>query len=183
MNRYTTKEILFESLNELVRTKPLSKITVDEITSNCNYKRGTFYYYFKDKEDMIHTMIYHTIRENHRIYFGIGTWGDVLTHNLEFSNSCRPLIQQANLNYQWFYGDLLTYTEQYVESIVVRYLKKNNEKLTSQISSAISFYAGGAIRLYQKWIFDENPISPKETALLISSCVPPCIREALNAKH
>ncbi len=46
------KQILSESLIDLVNKKSLNKITVQMIVDNCNMTRQTFYYHFKDKYDL-----------------------------------------------------------------------------------------------------------------------------------
>lgn len=45
---YNTKRALAESLKKAMRKKPLSKITVSEIISDCGVNRKTFYYHFED---------------------------------------------------------------------------------------------------------------------------------------
>ena len=41
-----TKRALEASLKKLVKTKPLNKITVSDITDDCGINRMTFYYHF-----------------------------------------------------------------------------------------------------------------------------------------
>lgn len=53
MKRKTTREILVESFKELAQEKPVNKITVQEIASNCGYSPATFYRQFRDKYDLI----------------------------------------------------------------------------------------------------------------------------------
>ncbi len=43
-----TKKTLAESLKKVMKTKPLSKITVSEIINDCGVNRKTFYYHFED---------------------------------------------------------------------------------------------------------------------------------------
>lgn len=43
-----TKKTLSESLKNAMRKKPFSKITVKDITEECNLNRNTFYYHFED---------------------------------------------------------------------------------------------------------------------------------------
>lgn len=43
-----TKQILSASLKKYMEKKPLKKITVTEIVSDCNVNRKTFYYHFED---------------------------------------------------------------------------------------------------------------------------------------
>lgn len=53
MKRKTTKEILAESFREVAETRPVDKITIQEIVDNCNDSPATFYRHFKDKYDLI----------------------------------------------------------------------------------------------------------------------------------
>ena len=48
-----TKRALEASLKSLLLQKPLSKITVTDITEDCGIKRMTFYYHFKDIYDLV----------------------------------------------------------------------------------------------------------------------------------
>ena len=48
-----TKRALVQSLKSLLQQKPLSKITVTDITEDCGISRMTFYYHFKDIYDLV----------------------------------------------------------------------------------------------------------------------------------
>ena len=48
-----TKKALASSLKELMAQMPLSKIGVGDICANCEMNRKSFYYHFKDKNDLI----------------------------------------------------------------------------------------------------------------------------------
>ena len=48
-----TKRALVQSLKNLLREKPLSKITISDITEDCGISRMTFYYHFKDIYDLV----------------------------------------------------------------------------------------------------------------------------------
>lgn len=52
----TTKRALAASLKKLLLKKPLDKITVIDITEECEVNRQTFYYHFKDIYDLIEWM-------------------------------------------------------------------------------------------------------------------------------
>ncbi|MFL0269210.1 TetR/AcrR family transcriptional regulator [Candidatus Clostridium radicumherbarum] len=49
----TTKKALEASLKNLLLQKPLDKVTVSDIASDCGINRMTFYYHFKDIYDLI----------------------------------------------------------------------------------------------------------------------------------
>ena len=48
-----TKRALEASLKNLLLQKPLSKITINNITEDCGISRMTFYYHFKDIYDLV----------------------------------------------------------------------------------------------------------------------------------
>ena len=48
-----TKRALVQSLKNLLLEKPLSKITVTDITEDCGISRMAFYYHFKDIYDLV----------------------------------------------------------------------------------------------------------------------------------
>ena len=48
-----TKQFLAESLIHLMKKTPLDKISVTAIAGNCGLNRHTFYYHFKDKQDLV----------------------------------------------------------------------------------------------------------------------------------
>lgn len=49
----TTKRALAASLKQLVKEKPLDKITVTDLVELCEVNRQTFYYHFRDIYDLI----------------------------------------------------------------------------------------------------------------------------------
>ena len=48
-----TKKALADSLKDLLRTRPLSKVTIADITEGCGINRMTFYYHFRDIYDLV----------------------------------------------------------------------------------------------------------------------------------
>ena len=48
-----TKRALEQSLKNLLLKKPLTKITINDITEDCGINRMTFYYHFKDIPDVV----------------------------------------------------------------------------------------------------------------------------------
>ena len=49
----TMKYALAQSLKKLLTTRKLDKITVKDIVEDCGVNRQTFYYYFRDRHDML----------------------------------------------------------------------------------------------------------------------------------
>ena len=53
MSSLTTKKAISFTLKELLLEKPLSKITVNDITERCDINRQTFYYHFESITDLV----------------------------------------------------------------------------------------------------------------------------------
>ena len=47
-----TKKAIEESFRNLIKVKPLAKMSIKEITDGCNVSRMTFYYHFADIQDL-----------------------------------------------------------------------------------------------------------------------------------
>lgn len=59
-----TNKALAMSIKELMKTIPLSKISIQEIVDNCGLNRQTFYYHFKDKFDLVNWIYCTEVMEN-----------------------------------------------------------------------------------------------------------------------
>ena len=81
----TTKRALAASLKKLLIHKPLSKITITDITEDCEVNRHTFYYHFQDIYDLI-DWIYETEMEkviaDNKTY---ETWADGVQALFEYA--------------------------------------------------------------------------------------------------
>lgn len=49
-----TKKALSEALKKICTAKPYNDISVSEITDQCNLNRQSFYYHFKDKDQLLY---------------------------------------------------------------------------------------------------------------------------------
>ena len=53
-----TKHVLAYALRDLLKDRPLSKITVGDICTACDMNRKSFYYHFRDKYDLVNWIFY-----------------------------------------------------------------------------------------------------------------------------
>lgn len=57
-NSQVTKLAMAEAMKQLMVEKPMSKITISDITESCTMNRKSFYYHFKDKYDLVNWIFY-----------------------------------------------------------------------------------------------------------------------------
>lgn len=53
-NPSETKLLMSDALKRLIKDRPFSKITVQDIVSECNINRNTFYYHFENNFDLLY---------------------------------------------------------------------------------------------------------------------------------
>ena len=53
-NPSETKIMMAEALKRLIKDRPFAKITVQDIVSECNINRNTFYYHFESNVDLLY---------------------------------------------------------------------------------------------------------------------------------
>ncbi|MFD7522912.1 dihydroxyacetone kinase transcriptional activator DhaS [Paenibacillus chitinolyticus] len=80
----TTKKALAASLKKQMETKPLAKISVQDISSGSGLNRQTFYYHFKDKYDLVHWIYYSEAVESIADYRDYGHWSDMAVQILHY---------------------------------------------------------------------------------------------------
>lgn len=51
-----TREMIFDTFIELLKTRPFDKITVSSIVENCGINRNTFYYHYTDVYELLEEM-------------------------------------------------------------------------------------------------------------------------------
>ena len=90
-----TKRALEESLKRLLLKKPLTKITINDLTADCGISRMTFYYHFKDIYDLVE---WACLEESTKALQGkktYATWQEGLQQIFEAVYENKPLIMNA----------------------------------------------------------------------------------------
>lgn len=86
-NNAIIKKAIANSLKELLKQQPLSKISVKHIAAHCDISRNTFYYHFKDKYDLINWIFYSDMLKN------ANSFTDPTNLSTSFTNVCKCLYQ------------------------------------------------------------------------------------------
>ena len=53
-NPSETKILMADALKKLIKDRPFAKITVQDIVTECNINRNTFYYHFENNYDLLY---------------------------------------------------------------------------------------------------------------------------------
>ena len=107
-----TKKKLLEAGKWLICEKGLADTSVEEITQTCGVSKGTFYTYFKRKEDIALELsrdMFHEILENAKVQEG-----DFLKKLTHYMVNFSGYIEQAGvkLSQEWVDRGMLIFYEQ-----------------------------------------------------------------------
>lgn len=73
-----TRQYIVAAAKELMRHKPLEKISTHAITDACGLNRNTFYYHFKDKYEILEQIFLRELEPELAPHMKPGTWSDSL---------------------------------------------------------------------------------------------------------
>ena len=155
--RDKTKKKIASSMVELVEKKPIDKITITDITVNCDMTRQVFYRYFVDKYDLINWMyeedcgsIIHTGEEN----FSLKSWIEYIIDILEDRKSFYVHAIQDDSS-KTFENLILDKTRFYLKKIIEY---KTAAELTKQLEFLIEMTARGLVEMIIFEIEKEMPV-------------------------
>ena len=90
-----TKHALAESLKKLLLKKPLNKITINDLTTDCGISRMAFYYHFKDIYDLVEWVCLEESRGTLQGKKTYDTWQEGLLQIFEAVYENKPFIINA----------------------------------------------------------------------------------------
>ncbi|MBR5872191.1 MAG: TetR/AcrR family transcriptional regulator C-terminal domain-containing protein [Oscillospiraceae bacterium] len=174
-----TKQIFADAIVELSKTKPLEKITVQNIVDYCEAGRQTFYNHFKDKEDLIayvyisdekkcleHLKAGYSLKERVKLIL------DTFIEKKQFYVSAYITSGQNSL------GDIILehYFSFYTEQIAEKFGKKTVDE---KLENAIRFHCYGAIYCVREWMKGGMRRSSEEIAEIMVDNIPERLKKYL----
>lgn len=90
-----TKHALAESLKKLLLKKPLNKITINDLTTDCGISRMAFYYHFKDIYDLVEWACLEESRKALQGKKTYDTWQEGLLQIFEAVYENKPFINKC----------------------------------------------------------------------------------------
>ncbi len=163
-----------KSFQELALQKPISKITITNITDNCGLSQPTFYRYFKDKYDLI-AWAYITDAES--IMGKLGTdgyaWRDTLYDAMRYFDERRSLAVNA-LKHTSGRDAFVRQMEQINVGLLCNEIRKTimTEKIPDDILDMVKIYCYGTVRILCEWLTDHIPTTPEKLAEVMEKSLP-----------
>lgn len=148
-----TKYALEESLKKLMLQKPLDKITINDLTTDCGISRMTFYYHFKDIYDLTE---WACLEDASRALEGkktYGDWQEGLTQIFEAVLENKPFIMNVYhcVSREQIENYLYRLTFDLIESVVEE--KSAGQSICEDEKQFIAnFYKYGFVGIMLDWI-------------------------------
>ena len=148
-----TKEILANTLFDLLERKPFPKISVNELCENSMIVRSTFYLHFQDKYELLSYCLDRISMELEAL---------MKTHETKdffivFLTECEKNEELMNLVYQYIRRNITKFLEEKTA---------RGERLPGPVDSVTAFYVSGLVGMTFHWIKSGCKL-PKET---LASC-------------
>ena len=148
-----TKAALEESLKRLLLKKPLDKITITDLTTDCGISRMAFYYHFKDIYDLVE---WSCVEDGTKALQGKKTsesWTEGLTQIFEAVLENKPFIMNVyrNADRERMENYLYKLTYDLIAGVVEE--KSKGLDLTEEDKKFIAnFYKYGFVGIMIEWI-------------------------------
>ena len=157
----TTKLALEASLKELLRTKPIDRITINDLTEHCGISRMTFYYHFKDIYDLVEWACVEDGKRALQDKKTYDTWLEGIAQIFEAVLENKPFIMNV------YHAVAHEKVEQYLYKLTYELIVNVVEEKCKGITIAdgdkrfiADFYKYAFVGLVQEWIengMEENP--------------------------
>lgn len=168
-----TKWTIAEGLFALNRTKPLSKITVSDIVQASGINRNTFYYYFKDKNDLISWIYVNTVNA----HFG----GEEDTFGQDYTVKVFDIIKDHRKFYREAFLENGTasfddFIRKYWMEVYIKALReKTGNSPSNEELFAIKSFCYSRIDHLKEWVVGDCKLETAEFSALMLKDVPPCL--------
>lgn len=176
-----TKRALEQSLKNLLLKKPLTKITVGDITDDCGINRMTFYYHFKDIYDLVEWSCLEDAKralEEKKTY---DTWQQGLLQIFKAVQENKPFILNV---YRCVHREQVEkYLQPLVDQLLLNVINEEADEITVRDEDKqfiAQVYSYMFIGLMLDWIKDNMRENPKQIVEKLSKLIKGSVSVALS---
>lgn len=176
-----TKRALEQSLKNLLLKKPLTKITVGDITNDCGINRMTFYYHFKDIYDLVEWSCLEDAKRALDEKKTYDTWQQGLLQIFKAVQENNPFILNV---YRCVHREQVEkYLQPLVDQLLLNVINEEAAGITVRDEDKqfiAQVYSYMFIGLMLDWIKDDMCEDPQQIVERLSKLIKGSISEALS---
>ena len=168
-----TKYALAQALKELLKTRPLEKISIGNICEVCGMNRKSFYYHFRDKYELVNWIYYTEFITRVRDKSYANGWEmveDFCAYFYENREFYQKALQTEGQN------SLSDYLRDVMTAILTEDMAHTFEGEPS-IRPFAEFYADAFLCALKKWLLQKDCAPPHDFAVFLQKCLTGLSRE------
>ena len=176
-----TKRALEQSLKNLLLKKPLSKITISDLTEDCGMNRMTFYYHFKDIYDLVEWSCLTDAKRALDEKKTYDTWQQGFLQILEAVQANKPFIMNV---YRCVHREQVEiYLRPLVEDLILNVVNEEADGLNVREEDKtfiVQAYSYIFIGIMLDWIKEDMKENPQEIVERLNKLIKGSIRASLT---
>ena len=176
-----TKRALEQSLKNLLLKKPLSKITISDLTEDCGMNRMTFYYHFKDIYDLVEWSCLTDAKRALDEKKTYDTWQQGFLQILEAVQANKPFIM--NVYHCVHREQVEIYLRPLVEDLILNVVNEEAGGLNVRDEDKtfiVQAYSYIFIGIMLDWIKEDMQENPQEIVERLNKLIKGSIRASLT---
>ena len=176
-----TKRALEQSLKNLLLKKPLSKITISDLTEDCGMNRMTFYYHFKDIYDLVEWSCLTDAKRALDEKKTYDTWQQGFLQILEAVQANKPFIM--NVYHCVHREQVEIYLRPLVEDLILNVVNEEAGGLNvgdEDKMFIVQAYSYIFIGIMLDWIKEDMKENPQEIVERLNKLIKGSIRDSLT---
>ena len=176
-----TKRALEQSLKNLLLKKPLTKITVGDITDDCGINRMTFYYHFKDIYDLVEWSCLEDAKQALEEKKTYDTWQQGLLQIFKAVQENKPFI--LNVYHCVHREQVEKYLQPLVDQLLLNVINEEAAGITVRDEDKqfiAQVYSYMFIGLMLDWIKDDMREDPQQIVERLSKLIKGSVSVALS---
>ena len=176
-----TKRALEQSLKNLLLKKPLSKITISDLTEDCGMNRMTFYYHFKDIYDLVEWSCLTDAKRSLDEKKTYDTWQQGFLQILEAVQANKPFIM--NVYHCVHREQVEIYLRPLVEDLILNVVNEEAGGLNVRDEDKtfiVQAYSYIFIGIMLDWIKEDMKENPQEIVERLNKLIKGSIRASLT---
>ena len=181
MSGTTTKIALAYALKDLLKNKPLNKITVSDITDKCGINRQTFYYHFADIMELVGWIIEKEADDALKNNTTYDTWQEGFESLFNMLKEDRDFVLNVYHHIPGEYIDRYLYKVTYDLLYQVVEEKSKDMMVKEEDKCFIAnFYKYGFVGLVVEWLNRDMVDDPKMIVSRLNSLIKGSFAQALS---
>ena len=174
-----TKNALEESLKKFLLQKPLDKITISDLTTDCGISRMAFYYHFKDIYDLLEWIYKNEVIDE--IDNKDEDWQQRFLYIFKYVLKNKEFVKNTYNSISREY--LLRFIYMQTNKLLIDFIDKESEGMNIKVEDKkfmADFYKYGFVGILQEWIEDGMKEEPEIIIKKLNNIIEGDFKKALE---